>query len=302
MLAMGTKSTYLGACLLGQLNFDRPFRHPRKVLGSARMTLHFSNRHLCPGIALSNPRSSLPADSCARHPAMTTSLNATLTGVTSFSPHTFLAVPHGDSWDAMQTIVVPWTAQFVASWVAFLLFMKMDYDHYVQGTLSLSKLPTRHPLKPFWEVQLRMIPLVLYNQLVVWPLMYLLFIWPVWSQTHISESEWSRRYGWWSLPFAWLALAVISDQMWYWLVEDRVVEGCGERFTLPLTLSTLLQGPPAHAHTLRLEALAPHAPRRGAVRPQRDVRARCRVRPLHALARPPVRLCRLPRLLPCRLS
>ena len=146
---------------------------------------------------------------------MSASFNATA-AMTSFAPHVFLAVPHGGAWDTMKTIVVPWAIQFVASWAAFLIYMKMDYDHYTAGTLSAHKLPTRHPLKPFWEVQLRMIPLVLYNQLVVWPLMYLLFIWPIWSQTHISEVEWSQRFGWWSLPVVWLLLAVISDQMWYW--------------------------------------------------------------------------------------
>lgn len=71
-------------------------------------------------------------------------------------------------------------------------------------------------LNPFWVVQFRMIPLVLYNQLVVWPLVYLILLWPIWSKTHLSESEWSSRYGIWTLPPAWLALAIISDQMWYW--------------------------------------------------------------------------------------
>ena len=149
---------------------------------------------------------------------MATFVNASVTAVTSFVPQTtaFLSVPHGTNWNVMQTIIVPWSVQFVFSWVAFLLFMKMDYEHYTLGQLSIMKLPTRHPLKPFWEVQLRMIPLVFYNQLVVWPLMYLLILWPIWSQTHISEGEWSKRFGWWSLPLSWFALAIISDQMWYW--------------------------------------------------------------------------------------
>lgn len=56
-----------------------------------------------------------------------------------------------------------------------------------------------------------MVPLVLYNQLVVWPLMFLLFVWPQWSMNLTTTSEW----GWKMIPGV-VVLLLISDQMWYW--------------------------------------------------------------------------------------
>lgn len=111
------------------------------------------------------------------------------------------------SYSAAETFLLPWLVQFVASWVAFLGYMANDYRHYRAATLESAKLPTRHPLKPFWPSQLRMLPLVLYNQCVVWPLTSLLLVWPQWSMARGS-------YGWLTLPVM-LLLMLVSDQMWY---------------------------------------------------------------------------------------
>lgn len=188
----------------------------------------------------------------------------------------FLSAPHSD-WESMKTLVVPCAVQFLFSWLAFFIFMKMDYDHYRRGSLETHKLPTRHPLVPFWLVQLRMIPLVLYNQLVVWPLVYLFLLWPIWAHTHVSEVEWSKRFGWWTIFPAWLVLAVISDQMWYWSHRfmhvpfawkhwhrmHHVAEQCAlsatyvhaveyALFTLALGLPFALAGFPVYFHALSL--------------------------------------------------
>ncbi len=146
---------------------------------------------------------------------------------------------------------------------------RLDYEHYINGSLEKNKLPTRHPLNPFWVVQFRMIPLVLYNQLVVWPLVYLILLWPIWSKTHLSESEWSSRYGIWTLPPAWLALAIISDQMWYWshrlMHGERLGRGwyreslVGSRNCEALDFS-MVAFIPQNFSAVCLETLSPYAP------------------------------------------
>jgi hypothetical protein len=76
----------------------------------------------------------------------------------------FLLTPHGFDWAIWETFFLTWAVQFVASWVAFLLYMALDYQHYRANMLNEKKLPTRHPLVPFWESQTHMIPVILYNQ------------------------------------------------------------------------------------------------------------------------------------------
>lgn len=128
----------------------------------------------------------------------------------------WLATPHGgaDVWHAggLRVLVVNWAVQFVASWVAFGIYMVWDYRNYRAGTLERDKLPSRHPLAPFWWSQLRMVPLVLYNQCVVWPLVFLTLVWPQWAQNEKSVEAWSWPV---AIP-ALLAMMVVSDQMWYW--------------------------------------------------------------------------------------
>lgn len=123
------------------------------------------------------------------------------------------------TWAEAQTLVVPWATQFVCSWAAFLLYMRLDYVHYVNRRLYGPdvKLPSRHPMVPFWRSQLRMVPLVLFNQCVVWPLVSLLLVWPLWARTNTSSP--AAPLGGWSLAQlapALLACLFVSDLQWYW--------------------------------------------------------------------------------------
>ena len=100
------------------------------------------------------------------------------------------------------------------SWAAFSVYMIWDYQNYLAGKLATAKLPSRHPLVPFWRSQLHMVPLVLYNQLVVWPLVQLLFLWPTW-QSRQAPVWGPGGWGWWTIPCL-LAGMLISDVLWYW--------------------------------------------------------------------------------------
>jgi sterol desaturase/sphingolipid hydroxylase (fatty acid hydroxylase superfamily) len=147
----------------------------------------------------------------------------------------FLATPH-PSFAAAETLFWPWLVQFVMSWVGFTTYMVWDYKRYKEGTLEHDKLPSRHPvhaapvavgsdgripflgglvrLSPFWYAQLFMVPLVLFNQLVVWPLVSLLVVWPQWAQNRVAVADWPG--GWAGILGSLLGLMFISDQMWYW--------------------------------------------------------------------------------------
>jgi sterol desaturase/sphingolipid hydroxylase (fatty acid hydroxylase superfamily) len=151
----------------------------------------------------------------------------------------FLATPHAGDPASWVTLLRPWLVHFVFSWIGFTLYMVWDYRAYRAGTLAVDKLVTRHPvsvappeaagaadpadgrvpvlgglarLPPFWYAQLFMVPLVLYNQLVVWPLTSLLVVWPVWARTHRPLAEW----GWGELVCTMAACFLVSDVMWYW--------------------------------------------------------------------------------------
>lgn len=152
----------------------------------------------------------------------------------------WLATSHSDAaWNSMQTIFWPWLIQFVMSWVGFGIYMVWDYNCWKKGTLENEKLPSRHPIQeapiapptgfngkipllfgkylpvdPFWYSQLFMVPLVLYNQLVVWPLVSLLIVWPQWQQNWVSLNEWPGGYI--GVFASLIGLMLISDQMWYW--------------------------------------------------------------------------------------
>ena len=120
----------------------------------------------------------------------------------------------GDPAGVWRVLLLNWGVQFFMSWAAFLLYMVWDYTNYRAGALARAKLPSRHPLEPFWWSQLRMVPLVLYNQLVVWPLVMLLLLWPTWAAR--EAPVWGAGgWGWATLP-ALLALMLVSDQLWYW--------------------------------------------------------------------------------------
>ena len=114
------------------------------------------------------------------------------------------------------------------------LYMTWDYASYVRGTLETDKLPSRHPIhesptgeakhyllgvevSPFWYSQLFMVPIVLYNQLVVWPLMSLLFVWPQWAQHQpgFIGSDWS----WVGFVCCFAVCMMISDQMWWVFID-----------------------------------------------------------------------------------
>lgn len=123
----------------------------------------------------------------------------------------FLTTPQGGDWQSARILIINCAVQFVCSWIAFGIYMVWDYRNYCAGLLEKQKLPSRHPLVPFWRSQLHMVPLVLYNQLVVWPLVFMLLIWPQWAMNERTVSEW----GWWSAP-ALVGLMLVSDQMWYW--------------------------------------------------------------------------------------
>lgn len=124
----------------------------------------------------------------------------------------FLLTPHTDDWEAQKVFVINWAVQFVCSWIAFSIYIVWDYKNYKAGQLEKNKLISRHPLDPFWWSQLRMVPLVLYNQLVVWPLVMLLLVWPQWVMNMRSFDA----FGWWGFFPVLIGLMLISDQMWYW--------------------------------------------------------------------------------------
>lgn len=152
----------------------------------------------------------------------------------AFSHIEFLTTPHTHDWAAAETLFWPWLIQFVMSWVGFSTYMVWDYNAYKAGKLDAIKLPSRHPvdvaplrdptpddprmsvwgirMNAFWYAQLFMVPIVLFNQLVVWPLVSLLVVWPQWAQNHAYASEWS----WSALIPTTMVLMLISDQMWYW--------------------------------------------------------------------------------------
>lgn len=133
--------------------------------------------------------------------------------VTAVSRHVdFLLTPHAD-WSTAKVFVINWAVQFVCSWIAFSIYIVWDYANYKAHQLEQHKLPSRHPLDPFWWSQLRMVPLVLYNQLVVWPLVMLLLVWPQWM-LNMRPIEAFGGY-WGAIPIM-VGLMVISDQMWYW--------------------------------------------------------------------------------------
>ena len=64
-------------------------------------------------------------------------------------------------------------------------------------------------------MQLKMVPLVLYNQLVVWPLISLLLINPIWEVTHVHMADWWWTHWYLMIPM-FLVLMITSDFMWYW--------------------------------------------------------------------------------------
>jgi len=157
----------------------------------------------------------------------------------------WLTTPHPFS-DAA-TLFYPWLVQCVASWVGFSIYIVWDYRCHIAGTLASAKLPSRHalhlqpraalpdcalapdgtaelwadllpaPLRPrvsvFWFSQLFMVPLVLFNQCVVWPLVSLLCVWPAWARRDGTLEAWGGL-----LPAlgAMVALMLVSDQLWYW--------------------------------------------------------------------------------------
>jgi len=162
----------------------------------------------------------------------------------------WLLAPH--SLADARNLLVPWAVQFLASWAAFLLYMRADWRLFREGgaaRLHASKLPSRHPLtrrphlpgeragaagaeRPlpllfglvrcdvFWFSQLFMVPLVLFNQLVVWPLVSLLVVWPLWQRREVLAGEGdASSVARWPLGAQLAALAplmLVSDQLWYW--------------------------------------------------------------------------------------
>ena len=169
---------------------------------------------------------------------------ATLSLAARLEDHvTYLTSPHAGNWDSARLLFWPWFIQFVMSWVGFSIYMAWDYSSWRRGTLESDKLPSRHPLTDsplpsslllpgatlrlfegllpawacprvsiFWYSQLFMVPLVLFNQCVVWPLASLLVVWPQWALAA------GRGGAWGALP-ALAALApvlLVSDQLWYW--------------------------------------------------------------------------------------
>ena len=53
---------------------------------------------------------------------------------------------------------------------------------HASSSLCTKLLLTCSYSRSFWQTQLRMIPLILFNQLVIWPLVSLLVIWPLWAR------------------------------------------------------------------------------------------------------------------------
>ena len=123
------------------------------------------------------------------------------------------------------TLLYPWLVQFLLSWVGFSIYMVWDYRCHLAGTLATAKLPSRHAIhvqpraalpdsalgadgtallftdllpralcprvSVFWFSQLFMVPLVLFNQCIVWPLVSLLCIWPLWAGRDGSLAAWA---------------------------------------------------------------------------------------------------------------
>jgi len=155
----------------------------------------------------------------------------------------FLATPH-PAWSDARSLLLPWAVQFLLSWVGFGIYIAWDYSAHRRGALEREKLPSRHPihlappLPPgspppapdgrlplwghllpralvpfvpvFWYSQLFMVPLVLFNQLVVWPLTSLLVVWPLWAGRD------GGGWGWAATLLALPPLMLASDQLWYW--------------------------------------------------------------------------------------
>lgn len=109
--------------------------------------------------------------------------------------------------------LAPWAVMFTFSWIGFSMYMYHDYQAYKAKELAQRKLPTRHPLVPFWESQLTMVPCVLWNELVVWPITSLIFIAPHWSRNY--NPEWWSEHWYLGLPVAIVCL-LVSDFLWYW--------------------------------------------------------------------------------------
>jgi sterol desaturase/sphingolipid hydroxylase (fatty acid hydroxylase superfamily) len=97
------------------------------------------------------------------------------------------------------------------SWVGFTAYGAVDAWLHYKKTLADHRLPTRHPMVPFWGSQLKMVPIVLYNQLVVWPLTHQLVVYPIYARRASTYEDW----GLWFIP-ALLFCMVVSDFMWYW--------------------------------------------------------------------------------------
>lgn len=159
----------------------------------------------------------------------------------------FLLTPGHSTWSLARTLFYPWLIQFVFSWVGFTIYMVWDYRCMLAGRLEVDKLPSRHPihvspledrevapdgtaqvwlgvlpaflcprLSPFWYSQLFMVPMVLFNQCVVWPLASLLVVWPSWAGRDGERvGEWAGGGSLGLLPSL-LALMLVSDQLWYW--------------------------------------------------------------------------------------
>ena len=156
----------------------------------------------------------------------------------------WLRAPH--TLAEASNLLVPWLVQLIASWVAFLLYAYIDAEHFAKGAdyFHNVKLPTRHPIdrsplerghaasgrgstdfpplfcglvrvkSAFAYSQLFMVPLVLFNQCVIWPCVSLLFVWPLWQRREAASG-----IGAWPWPqqlAALVLLMVVSDHIWYW--------------------------------------------------------------------------------------
>lgn len=158
----------------------------------------------------------------------------------------WLATPHPpSSWASLldgplTTLVVPWAVQLVFSWLGFSIFAAWDYAAFTASDpakqLPAVKLPSRHPVheaegaaeggwvarglalvlgrppSPFLYNQAMMVPLVLYNQLVVWPLVSMAVVWPAWAAAHAPASAWSSTG---ALAATFVVCILTSDLLWY---------------------------------------------------------------------------------------
>jgi hypothetical protein len=160
----------------------------------------------------------------------------------------------GASLANASNLLVPWAVQLVASWLAFASYARIDAEHFAKGAehFHAVKLPTRHPVdrspleragaagpgegaapaaaaaaafpplfcglvrcrSAFAYSQLHMVPLVLYNQLVVWPLVSLLLVWPTWQAREAASGvgAWPAA----AQGALLVALMLVSDHLWYW--------------------------------------------------------------------------------------